>query len=29
MAAFQSLLGLASQHQPTTYHMLYDGESTG
>ena len=24
-----SVVGLASQHQPTTYHMLYDGESTG
>jgi len=29
MAAFQSLLGFASQHQPTTYNMLYDGERTG
>jgi len=29
MAAFQSLLGFASQHEPTTYNMLYDGESTG
>ena len=29
MAAFQSLLGLASQHEPTTYNMLYDGERTG
>ena len=29
MAAFQSLLGLTSQHEPTTYNMLYDGESTG
>ena len=29
MAAFQSLLGLASQHEPTTYNMLYDGEQTG
>jgi len=29
MAAFQSLLGLASLHQPTTYNMLYDGERTG
>ena len=29
MAAFQSLLGFASQHEPTTYNMLYDGERTG
>lgn len=29
MAAFQSLLGLTSQHTPTTYKMLYSGESTG
>ena len=29
MAAFQSLLGFASQHEPTTYNMLYDGELTG
>ena len=29
MAAFQSLLGLTTQHQPTTYKMLYAGESTG
>ena len=29
MAAFQSLLGLTSEHGPTTYNMLYDGESTG
>ena len=29
MAAFQLLLGFASQHEPTTYNMLYDGESTG
>jgi transposase-like protein len=29
MAAFQTLLGLAGQHTPTTYKMLYDGESTG
>ena len=29
MAAFQSLLGLTSQHEPTTYNMLYDGELTG
>lgn len=29
MAAFQSLLGLTSQHEPTTYNMLYDAESTG
>lgn len=26
MAAFQSLLGLTSQHTPTTYKMLYSGE---
>ena len=26
MAAFQSLLGLTGQHEPTTYHMLYDAE---
>jgi hypothetical protein len=26
MAAFQSLLGLTSEHGPTTYNMLYDGE---
>ena len=26
MAAFQSLLGLTSQHEPTTYNMLYDDE---
>ena len=26
MAAFQSLLGLAGQHRPTTYKMLYAGE---
>ena len=29
MAAFQSLLRLTSQHEPTTYNMLYDGELTG
>ena len=29
MAAFQSLLGLTAQHTPTTYKMLYSGESTG
>jgi transposase-like protein len=29
MAAFQSLLGLTTQHSPTTYHMLYEAESTG
>ena len=29
MAAFQSLLGLAGQHDPTTYKMLYGAESTG
>ncbi|MGM0578807.1 MAG: IS1595 family transposase [Myxococcota bacterium] len=29
MAAFQSLLGLTALHEPTTYHMLYGGESTG
>ena len=29
MAAFQSLLGLTSQHTPTTYQMLYAAESTG
>ena len=29
MAAFQTLLGLAGQHTPTTYKMLYGGESTG
>jgi transposase-like protein len=29
MAAFQSLLGLTSQHEPTTYNMMYDGESSG
>ena len=26
MAAFQTLLGLAGQHTPTTYKMLYDSE---
>ncbi len=29
MAAFQSLLGLTAQHTPTTYKMLYSGESNG
>jgi transposase-like protein len=29
MAAFQTLLGLTGQHTPTTYKMLYAGESTG
>jgi len=29
MAAFQSLLGLTGQHTPTTYKMLYSGESNG
>jgi transposase-like protein len=29
MAAFQSLLGLTGQHEPTTYKMLYAPESTG
>jgi transposase-like protein len=29
MAAFQSLLGLTTQHTPTSYKMLYSGESTG
>jgi transposase-like protein len=29
MAAFQSLIGLAAIHPPTTYKMLYGGESTG
>lgn len=29
MAAFQSLLGLAGSHKPTTYKMLYGSESTG
>lgn len=29
MAAFQSLLGLAGQCDPTTYKMLYGAESTG
>ena len=29
MAAFQSLLGLTGQHQPTTYKMLYAPETTG
>ena len=28
-AAFQTLLGLAGQHTPTTYTMLYHGEPTG
>jgi transposase-like protein/ribosomal protein L37AE/L43A len=29
MAAFQSLLGLSTQHAPTTHKMLYAAESTG
>ena len=29
MAAFQSLLGLTTQHAPTTYQMLYAAEPTG
>jgi transposase-like protein len=29
MAAFQSLLGLATQHAPTTYKMLYAAELAG
>jgi transposase-like protein len=29
MAAFQSLLGLTGQYQPTTYKMLYAPEATG
>jgi hypothetical protein len=29
MAAFQSLLGLSTQHAPTTYQMLYAAEPTG
>ena len=29
MTAFQTLLGLTSEHQPITYKMLYRGESTG
>jgi len=29
MAAFQSLLGLTTQHAPTTYKMLYEAEPTG
>jgi transposase-like protein len=29
MAAFQSLLGLSSQHPPTTHKMLYAAEPTG
>jgi len=29
MAAFQSLLGLTTQHPPTTYKMLYATEPTG
>ena len=28
MAAFQTLLGLATRHGPTTYNMLYGSEST-
>ncbi len=29
MAAFQTLLALATLHGPTTYHRLYASESTG
>jgi hypothetical protein len=29
VAALQSLVGLTSQHAPTTYRVLYDGEPTG
>jgi hypothetical protein len=29
MAAFQSLLGLSTQHAPTTYQMLHAAEPTG
>ena len=29
MAAFQTLLGLATLHGPTTYDRLYRSESTG
>jgi hypothetical protein len=29
MAAFQTLLGLGSQHAPTTYKELYGVDSTG
>ena len=29
LAAFQSLLGLAAQHAPTPYKMLYAAEPTG
>jgi len=29
MAAFQTLLGMSGQYQPTTYKMLYVDESTG
>jgi len=29
MAAFQTLLGLGSQHTPTTYKILCQAESTG
>ena len=29
MAAFQSLLGLTSQHQPLNHNILYGGEQTG
>jgi len=29
MAAFQTLLGLATLHGPTTYNRLYRSESTG
>jgi hypothetical protein len=28
-AAFQTLLGLVGQHTPTTYRVLYVGESAG
>jgi hypothetical protein len=29
MAAFQTLLGLGTQHQPTTYKQLYQVELNG
>ncbi len=29
MAAFRSLLGLSTQHAPTTHKMLYAAEPTG
>ncbi|MDF0653126.1 MAG: IS1595 family transposase, partial [Nitrospira sp.] len=29
MAAFQTLLGLATRHGPTPYNRLYVSESTG